>query len=333
MARALLIRLTPAGPWRNGAGPGESRRADPVCHSDTLYSALTQAIVALGRTPEVGPEWTEATAHDPGVTVTSLFPFLRDDLYAPPPRTLWPPPVAARLRAQGARFVPTRVVAQLLSGQPLKEDSWEVDAMSQCLVPRSGRPGHTGPFRYATRAGAAVDRLTGSAHAHQSSCIEFAPNAGYWCAAVFANAGLEEAWAPKIEAAFRLLADSGIGGRRSSGWGHSSAVEFERGELNELLFRRGERPDAAGAKAWWLLSLYAPGASDGVNWEEGSYAAVRRGGRTASGEAKAELEMIAEGSVLHAAAAPVGVALAEAPGRIRYGRAVAVPLPALEAAS
>jgi len=326
MPRALLIRLTPAGPWRNGMGgaPG----VDPVCHSDTLYSALTQAIVSLGRTPEVAPEWTNATLHDPGITLTSLFPFLREDLFAPPPRTLWPPPASARLRPQGARFIPLRVVAQLLNGQPLKDESWEVDAMSQCLVPRSGRPGHTGPFRYASRAGAAVDRLTGAAHPHRADCLEFAPHAGYWCAAVFPNESVEQAWSPKIEAAFRLLADSGLGGRRSHGWGHSSHIEFQRGELSSLLLRR---EPAAESQSWWLLSLYSPNEADAVDWTEGNYVPISRAGRASTGEAKPALEMIAEGSVLSAAKAPLGSAIQSEPNQIRYGRAVVLPLTAAPA--
>lgn len=330
MPRALLIRLTPAGPWRNGTGG--ARGVDPICHSDTLYSALTHAIVSLGRTPEAGPEWVEATTHDPGITLTSLFPFLRDDLYVPPPRSLWPPPASARLRPQGARFVPIRVVSQLMNGQPLKDDSWEVDSMSQCLVPRSGRPGHTGPFRYASRSGAAIDRLTGAAHPYRADCLEFAPSAGYWCAAVFPDESSEQAWAPKIEAAFRLLADSGVGGRRSQGWGHASAVEFQRGDLATLLFRR-EAPVAETSNAWWLLSLYAPAESDAVSWAEGNYEPVSRGGRTALGQAKPPIEMIAEGSVLNAAKPPTGMVLQNEPGQIRYGRVVALPLTTLEAAS
>ncbi|MCC6291706.1 MAG: hypothetical protein IT164_03570 [Bryobacterales bacterium] len=329
MPLALLVRITPAGPWRNGPHTGSRDRVDPVCHSDTLFAALTGA---LNQLDEAGP-WLEATARaaEPAVRLTSLFPYLRDDLYVPPPRTLWPPQLSGRLRASGARFVPTRVVASLLNGPPLREDSWEVDGMSQCLVPRSGRPGHAGPFRYALRAAAAVDRLTGAAAPHRTACLEFAPNAGYWCAAVFAGAEAAATWRPKLEAAFRLLSDTGLGGERSRGWGHAAAIRFQFGDLASLLLP-GAQPAPETSRHWWLLSLCHASASDAIDWTAGNYSLAPRAGRTVTGALKPAIGMIAEGSVLASASAPVGQAADVTPAGhphpvYRSGFAVALPLP------
>lgn len=332
MALALLVRMTPAGPWRNGPHTGARDRVDPVCHSDTLYAALTAAMAEL----DAVEPWMEATARasKPAVRLTSMFPFLRDDLYVPPPKTLWPPQVTGRLRASGARFVPARVVGILASGQLLKEDGWEVDGMSQCLVPRSGRPGHSGPFRYALRAGAAVDRLNGTAAPHQTACIEFAPNSGYWCAAVFASEAAAAEWREKLEAAFRLLGDTGVGGERSRGWGRASEVRFQFDELASLLMPRAQALPTV-ARNWWLLSLYDAAAGDGIDWTSGHYALATRSGRTAAGALKAPVDLVAEGSVVASESEPVGRTADVTPEGhahpvYRAGFAVALPLPEVQ---
>ncbi|HZO55594.1 MAG TPA: type III-A CRISPR-associated RAMP protein Csm4 [Bryobacteraceae bacterium] len=329
MPLALLVRITPAGPWRNGPHTGSRDRVDPVCHSDSLFAALTGAMAELYDIDE----WLDSTARAaaPAVRLTSLFPFLREDLYVPPPKTLWPPNVSGRLRASGARFVPARVVSLLASGQSLREDGWEVDGMSQCLVPRSGRPGHSGPFRYALRTSAAVDRLNGSATPHQTACIEFAQHAGYWCAATFDSESAGQQWRHKVEAAFRLLGDTGLGGERSRGWGRASGLRFQFDKLATLLMPRSN-PLPASSNNWWLLSLYDAAPADSIDWTAGNYSLSPRSGRTTTGALKGTVDLIAEGSVLSSSAAPLGRATDITPEGhphtvFRSGFAVALALP------
>jgi hypothetical protein len=89
--------------------------------------------------------------------------------------------------------------------------------------------------------------------------------------------------------------------------------------------------------AHWLLSLFTPASSDAVDWRRVSYSILVRGGRVDSpagtGELKKQLNMVAEGSVLLAAAAPSGAAPNVAPDGFahpvfRAGFALAIPLPA-----
>jgi CRISPR type III-A-associated RAMP protein Csm4 len=86
----------------------------------------------------------------------------------------------------------------------------------------------------------------------------------------------------------------------------------------------------------WLLSLFTPAADDSVDWGRGNYAVLARCGRVdspaGSGELKKEIQMVAEGSVLCAAAPPRGSAADVAPDGFvhpvfRAGFALAVPLP------
>jgi CRISPR type III-A-associated RAMP protein Csm4 len=233
MNPALLIKLRPTGPWRIGPDSGARNQVDAIYHSDTLYSAVTSAMLRLGRLQE----WLGATAANgaPALCFSSCFPFLDEIGFVVPPRTIWPPSspalLSARVRWKSARFVPLGIVQGLLSGQSLDEDHWAVDGPSACLVP-VGRPG---PFRLGLRFNAAVDRLTGAAERHSVACLEFRPGAGLWTVVRFADQAARDHWLEPVRTAFRLLSDSGFGGERSLGWGRAEMPEFTEGTLPDMI--------------------------------------------------------------------------------------------------
>lgn len=332
MAAGLLFRLRAQGPFRHGTGPGS--RTELTFRSDALYSAVTLAMRQLG----VLEEWVRDTVANPGgpaVVLTSCFPYHGATLYVAPPRSLWPPAPSTRVRWKSARFVPWEVVPSLLAGRPLEEDKWVVDPASDCLLAAEKRGLAEAPFRTATRVGLAVDRRNhGSSLPFTMHCVEFKDGAGLWCAARFPDGQMRNPWPDRLVAAFRLLADTGLGAGRSRGWGR-----FEIEETRESLPVEidGTAPPAvAGECAWWLLSLYSPREQDGVNWRRGDYSLAVRGGRVESsanpGEQKKLVRMVEEGSVIFAAGRPVGAAPDVAPEGFphpvyRSGLAFAVALP------
>jgi CRISPR/Cas system CSM-associated protein Csm4 (group 5 of RAMP superfamily) len=85
------------------------------------------------------------------------------------------------------------------------------------------------------RWNAAVDRLSGSSERHSVGCIEFRAGSGLWTVVSFADEAARDRWSDQLKAAFRLLADSGLGGERSRGWGRSEAPEFVEGELPGMI--------------------------------------------------------------------------------------------------
>ncbi|HWQ53550.1 MAG TPA: hypothetical protein VN442_07685 [Bryobacteraceae bacterium] len=364
MNPALVVKLRPTGPWRPGPDSGARNRVDAVYHSDTLYAAVTAAMRQLGHFDE----WLTATAASagaPAVRFSSCFPFLDEIGLIVPPRTVWPPAgaMASRIRWKSARFVPLGVVSALLEGQVLKDDHWCVDGVSECLLP-AGRPG---PFRTALRWNAAVDRWSGATERHATACLEFRPGAGLWAVAAFEDEEQRARWSGPVRAALRLLADSGFGGERARGWGRSEEPEFVEGTLPEMILPsavarheaangRDEFPEPAAeanpeaqpptpdphpptpaAEAGhWLLSLFAPGPDDTVDWSRGNYSTVARGGRVESsaghGALKKQLNMVCEGSVMVAGNGLRGAAPDVAPDGFphpvyRAGFAVAVPIP------
>jgi CRISPR type III-A-associated RAMP protein Csm4 len=96
------------------------------------------------------------------------------------------------------------------------------------------------------------------------------------------------------------------------------------------------RPPPRAPVQYWLLSLFTPAPDDLVDWRRGNYVVLARSGRVdspaGSGELKKEIQMVAEGSVIYAAAPPRGSAADVAPDGFahpvfRAGFALSIPLP------
>jgi CRISPR type III-A-associated RAMP protein Csm4 len=355
MQPAVLIRLRPSGPWRYGPGDGGQNRVDTLFRSDRLYSAVTLAMRDLGFLED----WLDATARNstPAVAFSSLLPYQSETLFAPPPATLWPPPFASvstsspvfltKVRWKAAHFVPVSLIESILTGATILADQWIADPESGCLL-RRDRP-NASPFRVVVRSSAAVDRLTqNSVHVNSCVCAEFESGSGLWSVARFADGQAESRWNDRLKGAFRLLADTGFGARRTSGWGQTEAPEFQQGTWPTLLMPRLGRSSKNGsqpangnreASLYWLLSLYSPSSAEDIDWAAGAYEPTVRGGRIESnfgfGAGKKAVRMIAEGSVLAARSELIGAAVDVAPDGFahpvyRSGLALALKLPALD---
>jgi CRISPR type III-A-associated RAMP protein Csm4 len=347
MQPAVLVRLRPSGPWRSGPAEGGHTRVDELFRSDRLFSAVTLAMKQLGHLEE----WLASTAEaaQPQVTFTSLFPYQGDLLFAPPPATLWPPPTSlvvspspvflSKIRWQAARLVPLPLIESLLTGQSILADQWLPDVESGCLL-RRDRPSSS-PFRTRMRSHAAVDRVNASVVDMNSlACVEFESGSGLWCIGRFNDENAASVWKERVEAAFRLLADTGFGARRSSGWGHAERPEFQPGEWPRLIFPKLRRNylngDQEQSASYWLLSLYSPGPADMIDWRSGDYKLTARGGFVAANGVpsaqKKSVRLVSEGSVLLANSEPVGTAVNVAPDGFphpvyRNGFALALKLP------
>jgi CRISPR type III-A-associated RAMP protein Csm4 len=154
-----------------------------------------------------------------------------------------------------------------------------------------------------------------------------------WTVAEFAEDTARDRWTGPLTAAFRLLADSGMGGERSRGWGRSEMPEITAGELPGLLLKQ---PKSETESGYWLLSLFHPATTDVVDWQQGDYELTTRGGRVESqagwGDGKKLTRMVTEGSVIVASATPRGSVADVAPDGFahpvyRAGFALAISIP------
>lgn len=330
MPVSFIVRFRPSGPWRFGPDSGARDHVDLLLHSDAVYSAVSGALAKLGGLEEWLGATTQAGEAGSPVRFTSLYPYQRDTLFVVPPRSVWPPPPSIKVRYKGARFVPLGVVEALLADKPLDEDRWQVDGESSCLIPNGWQDG---PFRTSIRSSAGVDRLNqGAVEVHATACLEFTRESGLWMMVVFADEEARAKWEDRVRGALKLLADSGLGGERSRGWGRSLQPKWEKSD--DRIF---EAPSGEGIeKGYWLLSLYAPAESDAVDWNRGNYSTITRTGRTESparwGELKTPTLMISEGSVLVSPTEPRGAVRDVAPQGFphpvyRAGFAVSIPIP------
>ncbi len=152
-----------------------------------------------------------------------------------------------------------------------------------------------------------------------------------------------------MQAALRLLSDSGFGGGRSKGWGQTQTAEFQPGSWPALVLPKLGRhlrtapaaepeSDCAGPflAAFALLAGYLPIKSIGLAETIRSSA---RGGRVEShagaGSVKRTVRMVNEGCVLASHEEPVGTAVDVAPDGFahpvyRSGLALALRLPVVE---
>lgn len=270
MHLGILVRLRPTGPWRIGPDSGARDRVETIYHSDAMYSAVTSAMLRLGKLDE----WLAATAANPegpDVCFSSCYPFQRKTMFVVPPQSVWPPPPSPKIRYKGARFVPLQLVASLLADQPVDESRWLLDGASECLLP-SDR--NEGPFRSTLRSSAGVDRVTHAAvDVHTTACLEFAPGCGLWFLVGFASREARDTWAGPVKAALRLLADTGFGGERSRGWGRSEMPEFVDGDLIGFVLPP-RKPKPPKEKPAAESSVEPPGESEADQTEAVVEAAV-----------------------------------------------------------
>src|SRR5262245_18530434 len=105
MNPACIVKLRPIGPWRIGPDSADRGHVDTVYHSDSLDSAVTGGMSALGQLEE----WLDATARNSSGAVarfSSCFPFQGDTSFVVPPQSLWPPAASPKVRWKGAKFIP-----------------------------------------------------------------------------------------------------------------------------------------------------------------------------------------------------------------------------------
>jgi CRISPR type III-A-associated RAMP protein Csm4 len=319
---ALLVQLLPITPWRCGAGRPEEPAS--LVASDSLFGALSDAMRRLGWLPEWLAEGARA------VRFSSLFPVQNDVFYAPLPEAVRAYPALKRVRLDAVRFASLGAI-QDLAAKKFDEHRWVLDLASGCLQ-AVDRAGAGGPYRPLERQRAAVDRYSGvAAPSVATEGIEFANNCGAWGLFVFANSETAGVWTNRLKAAFRLLADDGIGGWRNAGWGRSRRPRFREGELSRLLANAGWKQAAPEtATQWWTLGLFAPGEGDAVAWDSGAYQTLQRAGWAAGAGAKPGLRFVREGSILSSAAEPAGRISESAVDGLdypvtRYGAGLALP--------
>jgi CRISPR-associated protein Csm4 len=253
----------------------------PYLPSDTLFSALVITWLEMNQHALVANLLTDFAAQPP-LLLTSCFP------YAGPvhllPRPLLPVhPEGGGKGYKRVHWVSSQIFARLINGITPGEltDLWNnanrEGAASGLL--QDGRVWVTSAERTEIAAGlhqeerqtltlwasekrphVAIDRITSRSNLYHVGAVRFTTGCGIWC-----SVRGETAWVERTAQALRLMADSGVGGRRSRGYGRFTLNEAKpmalpavNGGSHQVLLSRFAPTEAE------MALLRAPGASYGL---------------------------------------------------------------------
>jgi len=263
MLKAAFLRFK--GPVRFGEPGIGLERASTFCPSDTLFSAITNAVASLEGPKEAEEFLSPFLEGREPFRISSAFPFVGGRLFVRRPAL--PPPLEGegatpelRKKLKETKFVSLQTLRRLwIEGPPSPEELPQLlDADREAI--RSG-------MRMSLSPRVQLDRCWLTSGLYHARALHFSEEAGLW----FAVQMREESALPRLEAALRFLAEEGIGGERSCGLGRFE-VEWKEAEMPSL----PEEEDGA----WLLLSLYWPNEDEREErpWTRGAYELVERRG-------------------------------------------------------
>jgi CRISPR-associated protein Csm4 len=300
-ANWLEIRLRPRGPFHLGErGVGLEETAELI-HSDTLFGALCWAWT-LYYGSDLSTFLRPFQAGDPPFLISSAFPYAGGVHLVPRPEAGIS--VAGdeerAYRIVKADWISLSLLIEAARG-PIPGDRmisvWEESAFllqeDQAMLPESlkGDPGSR-PWTIARLPRVTLDRVSHSSEIFHSGALQFAPDCGLYLWAQLRSPQAKE----ELETLFRLLADEGLGGERSCGYGQFQPT-FTEVKLPPPLVQRE-------VGAWLLLSLYNPDAREleTLDLRRSAYTLIRRRSWVCSPQARAlqtaALSYFAEGSVI-----------------------------------
>ena len=241
MGATYVYRLAPLSAFHFGLRGVGIEQSEGYCPADTLFSALCLTLRQLE------PEGDRALSRwlagfpplsdggPPPLRISSAFPYAGKVLFFPKPMVPANlPPETRRSRAKQLKKV--RVVslgilkawlaqadlngeledAQFLHGGKVWVTAAELGRLEDFVDPRSGKIKiwSTEPLPRV-----AVDRVTARSSVYQAGVVRFRPGAGLYTLAQFPNGDAEKEQG-RLGTLLQVLGDSGLGGERSSGYGH-----------------------------------------------------------------------------------------------------------------
>ena len=246
--------LTLRGPLHVGEAIGRERESVlDWLPSDSLFAALVVAWGELGY--DVPARLRSLSEGAPPWVLSSAFPRVAGIRFYPAPPVLRRAGLEGN-RAKRIRWLSQQILDQLRTGiQPeAGRNNWLHHGAVWITAPeRAGIPsdhldeeGEPRLWRSSVVPRAAIDRSSSVTHPFHAGRVSFAPGGGLW----FAVRGPHTGW---VSEALELLADSGLGGLRSSGHGAFALHEID-----------ADLPAPPPLAAGLCLSRFAPSGPDEI---------------------------------------------------------------------
>ncbi len=305
-----IIHLSLKGALHQGVFTGIQReKALEWMPSDSLFAALVQTWAEQGAEVEARLAGFKVRDAEPPFTITSAFPLAGTVRFFPAPPQL---PGKIKLfsqesakKAKKVRWLSESILDDLMAGRDPSEESRLIHGGSAWISQReesylreltaANEAESLELWSYQIVPRVAVDRQSHASNLFHSGRVTFAPHCGLW----FAIRGrLDWVWE-----ALPHLADSGLGGLRSSGHG-----VFTCKKIDQSLPEAGDGPGL-------LLSRYAPASlaeiEHGLKAEDSAYQLVSVGGWCQDDKGHAwrrrTVRLVAEGAILPMAACRGGL--------------------------
>ncbi|MFN3928223.1 MAG: type III-A CRISPR-associated RAMP protein Csm4 [Thermoflexus sp.] len=330
MAELTVYRLAFRGGFHLGARGVNLEESAETLPSDTLFAAFVDAFFRLLGDGEGFAKPFEDG--DPPFLLTSAFPFAGDVRFFPMPVPLdrWFSPETLRKRLKDlkrVRFVSEALFRRMLDGEkmdgwlfPEKEEEdpvrgtalqggtfWltveeakglptqmRVNLATQRPIPLRALPRHA-VFRSQQVPRVTLDRISSASNIFHAGRIVFSPGCGLWFGVQWRRN--DPAFRNLLQQALAVLADDGLGGERTIGYG---GFRWEEDPQALTL------PDSSEGGLIWLLSRYHPREDElpRALTESPGYALTAVAGwlRTWQGAAqrRQRLWLVAEGSLVRA---------------------------------
>lgn len=332
MPTLTVYPLSFAGGLHIGGQGGKLEESGVTLPADTLFAALVDAHRRSGGDPQALAAPFVAAPPDPPFLLTSAFPYAGAVRFYPMPvdltRLVTPETLRARTKAlRRVRYLSEGLLRQALDGEML--DGW-LFPEEQFAEPQTGAALQGGQFwlkveetanlpiemqrnegqrhalpmlPVATTARVprvTVDRLSHSSTIYHAGRTTFAAGCGLWFGVHWRDRerrieGSPLTYAEAVAQALALLADDGLGGERTAGYG-----AFRLGVPAAV-----DLPDPAEGRSTWLLSRYHPasvGELAGLRDPHAAYQLVKVGGWLRSYDYPAvrrrRLTLLGEGSLV-----------------------------------
>jgi len=289
---------------KHGIGQEESA---VIFHSDSLFAALI-ALLAQTEHGKLVPQFMEKLNHKPPAFIlSSAFPRVGTVRFYPIPRSIISRDQHAIVQAgltgkslKKIQFVSELIFLALIQGQSLatlikNAVQLQNGKLLSSATERQNLPAHIRRslliWDEEQRPRVTLDRLTQSSNLYHTGAVHFAPECGLWFALKWNNP--DPNLKKIVHNLIQLLADAGLGGERSSGFGQAKITRGDELSLPEM------ETDAA----WVTLSRYIPAVDElpALLNEHSTYQLDRVTGWAESTSAPAErrrtTQMLTEGSV------------------------------------
>lgn len=329
MAQLTVYRLTFHSGFHLGARGVNLEESAEHIPSDTLFAALVDAVLRLSGDGETFSE--PFACGDPPFLITSAFPFAGSVHFFPMPVPLdrWFSPETLRKRSKElkkVRYLSEGLFRRMLEGEQM--DDWlfpeeeqepirgvalqggmfwlavdEIQGLPEQMRvnPRTQQPIRPRSLRYHSVLKAhqvprvTLDRITSASNIFHAGRVVFSRGCGLWFGVHWRRS--DPALQDIVHQALAVLADDGLGGERTVGYGGFS---WEKAEKPLIL------PGPTDGGLLWLLSRYHPREAElpAALTESPGYALTAVAGwlRTWQGAAqrRQRLWLVAEGSVVRA---------------------------------